>query len=230
MKTFIIASILIISALPGFAQSPIPETVQPSMQPPIQQPPMMVPGRTMSPSGDKINYKDSAEFAKYFKELYAIIGPKTSVRHDAEDHFKRMSRSFTVQGIDSAKADSVAFIGLDTNAYRKIYFDTYRRNLTAVEVKKYLEFVKTPEGKKIVDLLPQLNFAQAESSSYVSRTISMNLSGLRRAGFEKMQKEHPPEQRMRPPQSPNGIPIPAPHMRMNDGAHPNHPADSTVIK
>jgi hypothetical protein len=216
MKAAIILSLIVFSFSSGFAQQPPPPPMPVPIMPETQ---MMPPQMMMGSQQEKKSYPDSVEFAKYFKELYTLIGPKKSVKKDAEDYIARMSRSFAMQGIDSAKADSVSRIGLDSNAYRKIYFETYRRHLSAVELKKYLEFIKTPEGKHISEVMPQLNMAQAETSSYISRTISTNLSPLRRAAFEKMQKERPPSQGVPPPNMRPGQVPPSAPMQPPVGAH-----------
>lgn len=161
--------------------------------------PAMVPGRSLELSATKQSYKDSAEFAKVFKEIFPIVGPKKTVVEDAKEYLARMSRSFTVQGIDSTKADSLALIGLDPDAYQKIYFDAYRKNLTAVELKKYLEFVKTPEGKKVLSVLPQLERLPQQSNSYIAQLINTNISPLRQEAFERMRKERPPTLRNKVP-------------------------------
>ncbi|MBS1904355.1 MAG: DUF2059 domain-containing protein [Bacteroidetes bacterium] len=167
--------------------------------------PGMVPGRSLELTATKQSYKDSAEFAKVFKEIFPIVGPKKTVQEDAKEYLARMSRSFTVQGIDSVKADSVALIGLDADAYRKIYFTAYRSNLTAIELKKYLDFVKTPEGKKVLSVLPQLERLAQQSNSYIAQLINTNVSPLRQEAFERMRKERPPTQRNKVP-SPIGVP------------------------
>ncbi len=166
----------------------------------------MIPGRTIEteqPNG----YKDSMEFAKLFKEFYPSIKPAKSLKEQSEQYFQNLSRSFKMQGIDSAEAAKVAFKNLDEKGLEKVYFDTYRRNLSAKELKKYMEFVKTPEGKHIADVWMNLLRAPSEANMYYARAISANLTPLRQAAHEKMEKEHPglkngqnmPIQQQRPP-------------------------------
>ena len=136
--------------------------------------------------------KDSAEFTKVFKEFYPIVAPPKTVRTEAQEYFTRISKSFKMQGLDSGKAAAVAFTGLDTNSYYKTYYDVYSHNLTTKELKKYLEFLKTPEGKKVMAVLPQLQRASSDAANYVARTINTNLAPLRQEARQKMLKENPP--------------------------------------
>jgi len=141
------------------------------------------------------NYPDSAEFAKAFKEYYAVNKPEKTLKQQAEQYFHSLSRGFAMQGIDSTEAAKVAFKNLDDKALEKIYFDTYRRNLTAKELKKFAEFIKTPEGKHIADVWQNLQRVTTESSMYIARTINLNLTPIRQASHEKMEKERPPQKR-----------------------------------
>ena len=98
-----------------------------------------------------------------------------------------------MQGIDSAEAAKVAFKNFDEKAFEKIYFDTYRRNLSAKEFKKYIEFIKTPEGKHIAEVWSNLQRVSSDANMYIARTINVNLTPIRQAAREKMEKEHPPQ-------------------------------------
>ncbi len=207
MKTasIIIGACVVAGAL--FAQ-------QPQQKP---APPASKAGRSVAREESNV-YKDSLEFAKTFTELFPLIAPKKNVRADAEDFLKRISKSFTMQGLDSAKAMAVALNGLDTNAYRKIYYDIYRKNLSAKELKKFLEFVKTPEGKKAFSVMPQLERAQSDASNYISRAINTNLGPLRQEARDKMMKERPPQKggRVIPPgMQTDSTGRPIPQMRRN---------------
>lgn len=157
----------------------------------IQQIPAMVPGRTLDMAPVK-SYTDSEEFAKAFEEFYPLVKPAKSVREEAEKYYQNISRAFKMQGIDSAEGAKVAFKGLEDNAFEKVYFDMYRRNLSAKELKKYTEFIKTPEGKHITEVWPNLQRTSSETMMYVAKTVNLNLTPLREAGREKMEKEHPP--------------------------------------
>jgi hypothetical protein len=152
--------------------------------------PMMTPGRTLNTEQTK-SYPDSVEFVKVFKEFYPTIKPEKSLKEQSEQYFQNQARSFKMQGIDSAEAAKVAFKNLDEKAFEKIYFDTYRRNLSAKELKKYMEFIKTPEGKHIAEVWTNLQHVSSDANMYLSRTINMNLTPIRQAAREKMEKEHP---------------------------------------
>lgn len=152
----------------------------------------MVPGRTFAAVQQK-TYTDSAEFAKLFAEFYPTIKPERSVKEQADLYYQSLSKSFAMQGIDSAEAAKAAFKNLDPKAFEKIYYDTYRANLSAKEFKKYIEFIKTPEGKHIAEVWPNLLRVSSESNMYVARILNLNLIPLRQAAREKMEKEHPPK-------------------------------------
>src|SRR5207244_963433 len=61
----------------------------------------------------------------------------------------------------------------------------------AKELKKYMEFIKTPEGKHISKVWAELDRATIDANSYISRTININLTPVRQAAREKWEKEHP---------------------------------------
>ncbi len=162
-------------------------------------PEVMHPGRTMQATPMK-SYPDSAEFMKIFKQIYPKIKPAQSVRQFADQQFKAISRTFKMQGIDSAEAAKAAYVHLDDSAFYKIYFDIFRKNLTAKELKVYAAFLSTPEGEHIIEVIPDLQRALPDANMYVARTINLNLTPLRQAAREKMEKEHPPEQKIPNPQ------------------------------
>lgn len=153
---------------------------------------MMKPGRTVAPTVPK-SYADSEEFVKLFKEFYPMIKPAKSVKEQADQYFQGMSRSFAMQGIDSAEAAKAAFKNLDNKAFEKLYFDIYRRNLSAKELKKYIAFIQTPEGKHIADVWTNLQRGSSDATMYIARTLNLNLTPIRQAAREKMEKEHPPQ-------------------------------------
>lgn len=143
-------------------------------------------------------YPDSVEFEKTFKEFYPLVKSKASVRDLAEKQVERQLASMTRQGIDSAEVIKIAYAGLDDRAGYKIYYDVYREKLTAKELKAYLAFIKTPEGKKVYDVTLELARAQSELNSYITRTVTTNLTPLRttmRENMMKSQKEN--EEKMR---------------------------------
>jgi hypothetical protein len=154
------------------------------------------PGRSIAPtpvsSSASAPMKDSVEFTKVFKEFYPFVAPAKPALIEAHEYFARISKTFKMQGIDSAKAAEVAFTNLDTNAHYKTYYDVYSHNLTTKELKKYLEFLKTPEGKKVMAVLPQLQRASSDATNYVSRTVNTNLTPIRQEARQKMMKENPP--------------------------------------
>jgi hypothetical protein len=154
----------------------------------------MTPGRTLESNQPK-SYPDSAEFAKLFKELYPSIKSSKSIHELANQYYKSVARGFKMQGMDSLEASKIALKNLDENGIEKVYFETYRRNLSAKELKKYIEFIKTPEGKHIAEVWPNLQRASSEANAYVTRTINTNLVPLRHAAREKMDKEHPKNQK-----------------------------------
>ncbi|MFI5263352.1 MAG: hypothetical protein ACHQM6_02425 [Candidatus Kapaibacterium sp.] len=164
------------------------------------QHPLMTPGRTIDSEPPK-KYADSAEFAKLFKEFYPVIKPEKSLKEQSDQYFQGIARAFKMQGIDSAEAAKIAFTNLDQKAFEKIYFDTYRRNLSAKELKKYMEFVKTPEGKHIAEVFPNLQRVSGDANMYIARTMNINLGPLRQAAHEKWEKEHP-GQKMGTPMAP----------------------------
>jgi hypothetical protein len=149
------------------------------------------PGRSIESNKPK-SYPDSVEFNKLFNELYPTIKPALSVHETAEAHFKALSRTFKMTGIDSAEAAKVAFKNLDENSFRKIYYDTYRKNLSAKELKTYMEFIKTPEGGHIAEVWGSLQGVLLNANSYVTHTININLTPLRQEARERMEKEQPP--------------------------------------
>ena len=155
--------------------------------------PVIMSGRTIAPTTPK-SYADSEEFTKLFKEFYPSIKPSKSVKEQADQYFQSMSRSFAMQGIDSAEAAKAAFKNLDSKAFEKIYFDIYRRNLSAKELKKYIAFMETPEGKHIAEVWSNLQRGTSEATMYVARTLNLNLTPIRQAAREKMEKEHPNQQ------------------------------------
>ncbi len=174
MKYLLFASLLFCSSL-AFSQD---------------QHPMMTPGRTIATEPPK-SYADSAEFAKLFKELYPQIKPEKTLKEQSEQYFQSISRSFKMQGIDSAEAAKVAFKNIDDKGFEKVYFDNYRKNLSAKELKKYMEFIKTPEGKHISEVWSNLQRVSSDGNMYIARAINANLTPIRQAAREKMEKEHP---------------------------------------
>lgn len=188
----LIACFCLVLSIPSFAQK--------AKTPP---PPVPVPNVDMAPlapielkqtknvKGIK-SYEDSAEFAKAFKEIYPLVKPKQSVKEMADQYYSRMSRGFAKLEMDSVKMYKMAMANLDTNSAEKLMFDTYRKNLSAKELKAYIAFLKSAEGKKIMEVMPQLERAKSETNGYVSKTINTNIAPLRQQQNELMKKEMPP--------------------------------------
>jgi len=192
---------------------------------PTMQSTPMTPEMARQPStaNEIKKYEDSAEFAKTFKEIYPLVKPKQSVKEQADQYYSRMSRGFAKLDMDSVEMYKMAMKNLDTNASEKLIFDVYRKNLSAKELKAYLAFIKSPEGKKVMDVMPQLQRAQTETGGYVSKTINANLAPLRQKQMEMMKKEQPPRDSVK---GPDGKMMPAP----NPGMDPNrmHMRDSLM--
>ena len=169
--------------------------------------PVLKPGRTLRPGQPK-SYADSEDFAKLFKEFYPMVKPEKTVKDQADQYFQNISRSFKMQGIDSGEAAKAAFKNLDDKAFEKIYFDTYRRYLSAKELKKYMAFLETSEGKHIAEVWSNLQRVSSESQMYVAKTLNLNLTPIRQAARDKMEKEHPPKKvdQDRPPLKPRTVP------------------------
>ena len=187
-------------ALSITAQAQKKKTPPPPPDPTVQKAPL-TPEMAKQPTGTKEvkKYDDSAEFAKTFKEIYPLIKPKQSVKEQADQYYSRMSRGFAKLEMDSAEMYKMAMTNLDTNASEKLIFDVYRKNLTAKELKAYLTFINSPEGKKVMEVMPQLQRSQSETSGYVSKTINANLAPLRQKQMEMMRKEMPPQDSVKGP-------------------------------
>ena len=73
---------------------------------------MMQPGRTIESNQPK-SYADSVQFDSLFKVFYEKNKPALSVHEQAQVQFSAISRTFKMQGIDSAEAAKAAFRNLD---------------------------------------------------------------------------------------------------------------------
>jgi hypothetical protein len=143
--------------------------------------------------------QDSAEFVKTFKEFYPLVKPKQSIREMADQYYARVSRGFAKLELDSAETYKMAMKNLDTSADERIFFDNYRKNLSAKELKAYLAFLKTPEGKKVIEVMPMLQRSSSETNGYVSKTINTNIAPLRQKQSEMMRKEVAPQDSIKGP-------------------------------
>lgn len=182
------------------AQAQKTTTPPPTPEPTVSSAPMTPDMARKSATSKQVqSYADSAEFAKTFKEVYPLIKPKQSVKEQADQYYSRMSRGFAKLEMDSAEMYKMAMTNLDTNASEKLIFDVYRKNLTAKELKAYLTFIKSAEGKKIIEVMPQLQRSQSETNGYVSKTVNANLAPLRQKQMELMKKEMPPRDSIKGP-------------------------------
>jgi hypothetical protein len=194
----LVGSFCLVMAIATLAQKP--KTTPPPPNPTIQQAPLTPEmARQPSTTNEVKKYEDSADFAKAFKQVYPIIKPKQSVKEQADQYYGRMSRGFAKLDMDSTEMYKMAMKNLDTNASEKLMFDVYRKNLTAKELNAYLTFIKSPEGKKVMDVMPALQRAQTETGGYVSKTINANLAPLRQKQMEMMKKEMPPRDSVKGP-------------------------------
>jgi len=200
INALFIVSFCFVLSVSAFAQKGKKASVVPTPAPVVSTPPLPPDAPMKSPTakGPK-SYEDSAEFAKTFKEIYPLVKPKQSVKEMADQQYARISRGFTKLDMDSAQMYKMAMTNLDTNAGQKIIFDIYRKNLSAKELKGYLNFLKTTEGKKIVEVMPQLQRSQAEVNGYALKTLNTNLAPLRQKQNEMMKKEQPPRDSVKGP-------------------------------
>lgn len=142
-------------------------------------------GRTLKPSrgeaGLKDSYPDSVEFKKTFEELYAIIKPTESITERTEKVFKQQSRTFSRNGIDSVKARTAVFAAIDPKMDREVIYTTYRSLLTAEELKSWVAFIKTPGGKKILEVGNRLlSSSESKIDQTIRRTVSNVIAPLRK--------------------------------------------------
>jgi hypothetical protein len=212
-------SLSLVVSISAFAQKKAPVTGNTA---PVASTPPLTPDATKKSTAAKgpKSYEDSAEFVKTFKEIYPLIKPKQSIKEMADQQYGRMSRAFAKLDMDSVQMYKMAMTNLDTNAGEKIIFDVYRKNLSAKELKAYLNFIKSAEGKKIVEVIPQLQRSQSDVNSYALKTINTNLAPLRQKQMEMTKKEQPPRDSVK---GPDGKMMAAPNpgmdanrMRMRD--------------
>jgi hypothetical protein len=143
------------------------------------------PGRTMKPSrgSGKLaeSYADSTEFNKAFLELYTIIKPKVTIEERAQKAFAQSSRSFARTGVDSAMAYEAVMKTVNPKLDYELIYTTYRSQLTADELKGWVAFLKTPAGKKILDVGDKLLDADDKLiETQVRRSINTAIAPLRK--------------------------------------------------
>ena len=143
------------------------------------------PGRTMKPSrgAGKLaeSYPDSVEFNKAFGELYTMLKSKETVQEKAEQAFKQISRTFSRAGIDSAEAYRAVMAKIDPNMEREIIFRIYRTNMNAEELNGWIAFLRTPAGKKILEVGEKVIGAhEKQVDAQVRRAVNTAVTPLRK--------------------------------------------------
>jgi hypothetical protein len=154
------------------------------------------PGRTMKPSrgAGKLaaSYADSTEFNKAFDDLYMIIKPTVTVQERADKIFMSQTRSFTRTGVDSAKAYEAVMKAIDPTLDRQLIYSAYRAQLTAEELRGWIAFLKTPAGKKILEVGDKLLAADDRLiESQVRRAVNTAIAPLRQPKTPKTQELAP---------------------------------------
>jgi hypothetical protein len=154
------------------------------------------PGRTMKASRGSgklaATYADSTEFNKAFDELYAIIKPTVTVKDRAEKIFLSQTRTFARTGVDSAKAYEAVMKAVDPKLDHQLIYTTYRAQLTAEELRGWVSFLKTPAGKKILEVGEKLLAADDRLiESQVRRSVNTAIAPLRQPKLPKTQEAAP---------------------------------------
>jgi hypothetical protein len=183
MKYFILALSLFVGSSAMAQDQPAPEKRKPTKERPAP-PAGAGPGRTMKPSRGKLqlSYADSTEFKAAFAELYAIIKPKVTIEERAQKIFDQNVRSFARTGVDSAKAYEAVMKAVDPKLDHEMIFATYRANLTAQELRDWVAFIKTPTGKKILEVGDRILAADDKLiDSQVRRSVNTAIAPLRQA-------------------------------------------------
>jgi hypothetical protein len=132
----------------------------------------MQPGRSVVDPPSK-PHPDSAKFNAAFRELYALVKTPPGVKERTNAQWQRMWRMFKARGLDSIIAyDSIMHV-LDTNMDRKILYNEYRDQFTAEELQAVVDFMKTPAGKRYMEVEPRLLAARTGAvDQYVRSTIT----------------------------------------------------------
>lgn len=181
MKYLILALSLFVGTSAIAQDQPAPEKRKPTKERPAP-PSGTQPGRTMKPSRGKmqVSYADSTEFKAAFTELYAIIKPKVTIEERAKKIFDQNVRSFARTGVDSAKAYEAVMKAVDPNLDYEMIFSTYRASLSAEELRGWITFIKTPAGKKILEVGDRLLAADDKLiDSQVRRSVNTAIAPLR---------------------------------------------------
>lgn len=196
MKYFILALSLIVGTS-AMAQAPSesqpPAKTRTPKKERQQLPEGAEPGRTMKPSrgAGKLlaSYADSNEFNKALMELYSIIKPKVTIEERAQKIFLQNARTFARTGVtDSLKAYEAAMKAVDPKLDYELIYATYRSQLTAEELRAWVDFVKTPAGKKILEVGDKLLAADDRLiETQVRRSVNTAIAPFRKPKAPKAQ-------------------------------------------
>jgi hypothetical protein len=193
MKYFILVLSLFVGTSAMAQGQAAPEKRKPTKERPAL-PKGAEPGRTMKPSrgAGKLaaSYADSNEFNKAFIELYSIIKPKVTVQERAQSIFLQNARTFARTGVDSVKAHEAVMKAVNPKLDYELIYATYRAQLTAEELSAWVSFIKTPAGRKIMEVGDKLLAADDKLiESQVRRTVNTAIAPLRQAKPRQMMDE-----------------------------------------
>jgi hypothetical protein len=194
MKYFILALSLVLgTSVMAQDQPATPKTRKPTKERPAM-PEGGEPGRTMKPSrgAGKLaaSYADSNEFNKAFLELYAVIKPKVTIEERAQKIFLQTARSFARTGVDSATAYEAVMKSVNPKLDYELIYMTYRTQLSAEELQGWVNFLKTPAGKKILEVGDKLLAADDKLiETQVRRSVNTAIAPLRQPKAPKTQVE-----------------------------------------
>jgi hypothetical protein len=196
MKYFVLALALFV-ATSATAQESEQQPAQTKSRKPTKERPAVPEGaeagRSLRASRNSLatSYADSTEFNKAFVELYAIIKPKVTIQERTEKIFKAMTRSFARTGVDSAKAYEAVMQTVKPTLDHELIYATYRSQLTAEELKGWVAFLKTPAGKKILEVGDKLLAADDKQiESQVRRSVNTAIAPLRQPKTPRTQGEN----------------------------------------
>lgn len=161
----------------------------------------------------EVTKADSAKLKAAFKELFPLIRPTPTVKERAEMNLKRMSRMFTMQGIDSAKAHDSVMAAINPNEDEVLLYNAYAENFSPDELKSLATFFKTPAGKHYLEVEQRLINGRQQVEQYINRTISMVTAPMRK----------PTERKPGAPGAPGMPPRMRPGMRPAPGQPPTAP-------
>ena len=144
----------------------------------------MPPGRSMGiPPPNTESYPDSVEFKALWKQLYPIIRPTKSVRERFDGFFKSPGNlhNLKMHQVDSAEAYKNCVAALDTTMLEQSYFNLWRKDFTAAELKQIVPFIKTEAGKHFMDVAPSLTSGtSSQVDGYVRRTMMSTITPMQK--------------------------------------------------